>query len=106
MKRCPYCAEEIQDAAIVYKHCGRDIVAQGQAPAAKPVEQIVEVRKKTPWVMGLVVLTGVLIAVAFLSRPTPSTPTERILRISAGRGLLSASITNRESSPLIEITTG
>ena len=34
MKQCPFCSEEIQDAAVVCRHCGRDIAPQSTTETA------------------------------------------------------------------------
>ena len=40
MKKCRYCAEDIQDAAIVCKHCGRDQNRQSSARLERPAVSI------------------------------------------------------------------
>jgi len=38
MRKCRFCAEEIQDAAVVCKHCGRDLIP-GRATAS-PAQKV------------------------------------------------------------------
>lgn len=77
-KRCPFCAEEIQAAAVVCKHCHRDLpAAGGAAPATAKAPR----RGAGKWVLlGILALGGWFVYYVATSSASVSLPdAERVV---------------------------
>jgi hypothetical protein len=90
MKKCQFCAEEIQDAAIVCKHCGRDLVGS----TAGAVRQV---RPPRRWPKYLLLACGAFILLAMIGRLLPESTRNTIN--ASGECVLQARVTalNNES---------
>lgn len=75
MKRCPFCAEDIQDAAVVCKHCGRDLAKQkAAAPAPPAAAKGGKGRTAALGCMGVIAVLAVLATIGAIIGPSPSSP--------------------------------